>query len=123
MIKCEGCGKEYKTQRGLAKHLSEKCEAIANVFAIPAKVERKASKRGRPVKQMPGLDALIANWDSLEIGEAYPIPGHDGDDSHPAVTLTRYHVKRRAIPAGYRPGIDYTVESHPEVGAVIIRKA
>lgn len=122
MIKCEGCGKEYKTEKGLAKHLTQKCEAIANVFAIPAKVERKKSKRGRPVKEMPGMDALAANWAQLEIGATYPLPNHEGDDSHSDVTLSRYHFRKRANQVGIVPGQDYTIEAHEEFGATITRK-
>lgn len=119
---CPGCDKSYKTEKGLKTHLLSKCEGIKEVFSLPAPVQKKKSKRGRPAKQMPGMDMLIANWDRLEIGEAYPLPDHEGDDSHPKVTLSRYHFRTRAEKVGLIPGEDFTIESHPDCGATITRK-
>lgn len=120
MTKCEGCGKEYKTDKGLMTH-SLKCEGLVIPFTI-VKVERKQSKRGRPTKAMPGMDALAANWESLEVGATYPLPNHEGDDSHSDVTLSRYHFKKRAVQVGLTPGEDYSIESHDVYGATITRK-
>lgn len=91
-------------------------------FALPAPVQKKKSKRGRPTKDMPGMRLLVANWDQLEVGEAYPLPDYEGEDDHGPLTLARHHFKKYAEPAGLKAGSDYSIEGHPEVGATITRK-
>ena len=119
MNTCTGCQKEYKTEKGLSDHV-RKCEKVAAPFS-PVKVERKKSKRGRPVREMPGMDDMIQNWDQYEVEGTYPLPDHEGNDSHSDVTLSRYHFRKRANKIGLVPGQDFTIESHPDCGATITK--
>lgn len=91
-------------------------------FIVPATVERKESKRGRKVKEMPGMKAMVANWDRLEVDATYPLPDYDGQNVHADLALARHHFKKYASASDLKPGQDYTIEGHDTYGATITRK-
>lgn len=91
-------------------------------FVLPPKVERKESKRGRKVKEFPGMMAMVANWERLDVDGTYPLPDFEGRNYHPDLALARHHFKKYASKVNLRPGVDYTIEGHDEFGATITKK-